>query len=126
VEQSYFNQIQNPIFQLAVPFYIDPLTRQSLREMVRSIAKYSGASLDENCFDLLNAEYGGHPYLIRLACSEVLRSLPEFPVDKKVQISTSDFDSAKDKIAVRISHAPCPHRERRLVAPLRPHPNGRF
>ncbi len=103
VEQSHFDQIPNPIFQLAVPFYLDPLTRPNVREMVRAIAKYSGAALDEDCFDLLNAEYGGHPYLIRLACSEVLRSLGELPVDKKIRVSKSNFETARDKIAVRIA-----------------------
>lgn len=103
VEQSHFDQIPNPIFQLAVPFYLDPLTRPNVREMVRAIAKYSGAALDEDCFDLLNAEYGGHPYLIRLACSEVLRSLGELPVDKKIKVSKSNFETARDKIAVRIA-----------------------
>ena len=103
VEQSHFDQMPNPIFQLAVPFYLDPLARPSMREMVRSIAKYSGIALSEDCFDLLNAEYGGHPYLIRLACSEVLRSLSELPVDKKVKISKSNFDSVSDKIAARMA-----------------------
>ncbi|ANK82639.1 MAG: hypothetical protein TEF_18925 [Rhizobiales bacterium NRL2] len=103
VEQSHFNQVPNPIFQLAVPFYLDPLTRPSVREMVRSIAKYSGAVLEENCFDLLTSEYGGHPYLIRLACSEVLRSLDELPVDKKVKISKSRFDAVQHNIAIRLA-----------------------
>lgn len=103
VEQSHFGQIQNPIFQLAVPFYLDPLTRHAMREMVRSIAKYSGVALDENCYDLLKENYGGHPYLIRLACSEVLRSLNQLPIDKKIQIKKVDFRAASDKISVRIS-----------------------
>jgi hypothetical protein len=103
VEQSHFGQVPNPIFQLAVPFYLDPLTRVTMREMVRAIARYSGAVLDEDCFDLLNAEYGGHPYLIRLACSVVLRSLNEIPVDKKARFSKSHFDALRDKIAIRMT-----------------------
>ncbi|PSJ63261.1 hypothetical protein C7I84_06375 [Mesorhizobium ephedrae] len=103
VEQSHFNQVPNPIFQLAVPFYLDQLTRPNVREMVRAIAKYAGAALDEDCFDLLSEEYGGHPYLIRLACSEVLRSLGELPVDKKAKISKANFESVKDKIATRLA-----------------------
>lgn len=103
VEQSHFDQVPNPIFQLAIAFYLDPLTRPNVREMVRSIAKYSGVALEEDCFDSLNAEYGGHPYLIRLACSEVLRSLGELPVDKKAKVSKSDFDKVRDKIALRLA-----------------------
>lgn len=103
VEQSHFDQVPNPIFQLAVAFYLDPLTRPNMREMVRSIAKYSGVALDEDCFDLLHADYGGHPYLIRLACSEVLRSLGELPVDKKARVSKANFDKVRDKIGVRLA-----------------------
>jgi hypothetical protein len=57
VEQSHFDQVPNPIFQLAVPFYLDPLTRPNVREMVRSIARYSGAALAEECFDLLSVDF---------------------------------------------------------------------
>lgn len=103
VEQSHFNHVPNPIFQLAVPYYLDPLTRTSMREMVRSIAKYSGVVLAEDCFDLLKEHYGGHPYLIRLACSEVVRSLTEMPVDKKMQITKANFAAVSDNIAARIS-----------------------
>lgn len=103
VEQSHFSQIQNPIFQLAVPFYLEPLSKHSIREMVRTIARYSGIVLHEDCFDFLNSEYGGHPYLIRLACSEVIKATKDVPVDKKVSLSVRDFENADDKIAVRLT-----------------------
>ncbi|XUM22962.1 hypothetical protein ACRAVF_05755 [Bradyrhizobium oligotrophicum S58] len=103
VEQSHFDSVPNPIFQLAVPFYLEPLTRTSLREMVRSIAKYSGAAINEDCFDLLKEQYGGHPYLVRLACSEVLRSLGEVLADKKMIISKSNFEAVSNEILVRIT-----------------------
>jgi hypothetical protein len=36
---------------LAVPFYLDPLTRSSLRDMVRSNSTYSGTEFDEEFFN---------------------------------------------------------------------------
>ena len=103
VEQSHFDQVPNPIFQLAIPYYLEKMTRPSLREMVRSIARYSGATLEEDCFDLLQEEYGGHPYLIRLACSEALRSLGELPVDRLVRISKAKFEAVRAQIAIRLA-----------------------
>jgi hypothetical protein len=103
VEQPHFNQIQNPIFQLAAPHYLEPLPRQSVRDMVRSIARYSGVVLHEDCFHTLTERYGGHPYLIRLACSEVLRGMSDAPVDKKAALGVNDFNAASELIAVRLT-----------------------
>lgn len=103
VEQSHISEIPNPIFQLAVPYYLDPLSRASVRDMVRSIGKYSGFSFGEDCYDLLKNTYGGHPYLIRLACSEVTRSKGDVPADSKLNISCSDFEQHRSEIRSRLS-----------------------
>lgn len=102
VEQSHFSQIQNPIFQLAVPYYLEPMAKVSVRDMVRAIGKYSGFVFDEDCYDFLKAVYGGHPYLTRLACSEVARSKGQVPVDKRVQVGCSDFDNVAPQIRNRL------------------------
>ncbi|MDR2306016.1 MAG: hypothetical protein LBE53_02295 [Paucimonas sp.] len=103
VEHSHFDHIQNPIFQLAVPYYLEALGRPDVRDMVRSIGKYSGFIFDENCYDYLQMVYGGHPYLIRLACSEVARSLGGVPVDSKIPITKESFESQYDAIRNRIA-----------------------
>lgn len=93
VEQSHFNHIPNPIFQLAVPYYLEVLDRSDVRDMVRSIGKYSGFSFDEQVYGYLQRVYGGHPYLIRLACSEVSKSLDHVSAESKMQIVEADFSS---------------------------------
>ncbi len=103
VEQSHFAQIQNPIFQLAVPYYLEPLSQPSVREMVRSIGKYSGISFSEDCYQFLCDIYGGHPYLIRLACSEVVRACDQSTVDKKISINIKNFESSVANIKVRLA-----------------------
>lgn len=103
VEHSHFDHIQNPIFQLAVPYYLEALGRPDVRDMVRSIGKYSGFIFDENCYDYLQNVYGGHPYLIRLACSEVARSLGDVPVDSKIPITRESFESQYDAVRNRIA-----------------------
>lgn len=103
VEQPHFEQIQNPIFQLAVPYYLEPLDRHDIREMVRSIGKYSGYAFDESCYQYLKDTYGGHPYLVRLACSEVIKSKGVTSIDRKVQISSAEFEAVKVAIQARLS-----------------------
>jgi len=103
VERPHFGKIQNPIFQLAIPYYLELLPRTSVREMIRSIGKYSGFSFDEKVYDLLKNTYGGHPYLVRLACSEVVRSKGAVSTDKKVSISCKDFIDQRDRIRVRLA-----------------------
>lgn len=103
VEQSHFAQVQNPIFQLAVPYYLEPLSQPSVREMVRSIGKYSGISFAEDCYQVLRDVYGGHPYLIRLACSEVSRALGQAPPDKKLNIDVKTFEANSLRIKTRLT-----------------------
>lgn len=103
VERPHFGKIQNPIFQLAIPYYLELLPRQSVREMIRSIGRYSGFSFNEDVYDFLKNTYGGHPYLVRLACSEVARSKGIVPTDKKIGISSKDFIDHCDRIRDRLA-----------------------
>lgn len=102
VERPHFKDIQNPIFQLAIPFYLEPLEQSSIRDMVRSIGKYSGFSFSEDCYRFLKDSYGGHPYLIRLACSEVSRAAGAPPVDKKIELTIDSFQSLENAIRSRL------------------------
>jgi AAA-like domain len=103
VERPHFKDIQNPIFQLAVPFYLEPLEQPSIRDMVRSIGKYSGFAFSEDCYQYLKDSYGGHPYLIRLACSEVSRAAGTPPVDKKIELTIQSFKNLTSAIRVRLN-----------------------
>lgn len=103
VERPHFKDIQNPIFQLAVPFYLEPLEQPSIRDMVRSIGKYSGFAFSEDCYQFLKDSYGGHPYLIRLACSEVSRAAGVPPVDKKIELTIKSFQDRTSAISSRLN-----------------------
>jgi hypothetical protein len=77
VAMSVFTQAirfgrENQLFGFASARPLKPMTRDEMREMVRTLGKRSGLKFnDYRLFDLLYAEYGGHPHLTRRACSAV-------------------------------------------------------
>lgn len=103
VEKSHFNKIQNPIFQLAIPYYLEALNKHDVRDMVRTIGRYSGLLFNEDCYEYLKDTYGGHPYLIRLACSEVSKTIGQIPVESKISVDINKFSSLRLEIKSRLS-----------------------
>jgi len=63
VEKSHFGVTPNPIFQLAVPHYLEPMSVASVRTMVRSIGRYAGLDFQEEVYSYLQEVHGGHPFL---------------------------------------------------------------
>lgn len=103
VDSSHFGTTSNPIFQLAQPQYLSPLTTQQVRSMVRTIGRYAGLDFREEVYSYLRDSYGGHPYLIRLACSEVWKASDLVNPDKMTEVRISQFKSNKDHIADRLA-----------------------
>lgn len=105
VEESHFSGIPNPIFQLAIPFYLDPFSVEKVRDMVRSIGKYTGIQFEEAVYQYLQSTYGGHPFLIRIACSELWKSLSKnlLSPQKTTRARISNFASIHSEIKTRLS-----------------------
>ncbi len=103
IEQTHFGTAPNPIFQLATPHFLEPLSPASVREMVRTVGKYTGLSFDEDTYAYLQAQYGGHPYLIRLACSEIWANVDTRQMEQRVAVSRAMFEALHDKIVERIA-----------------------
>lgn len=102
VQEPRFGQVPNPIFQLAAPYFLEPFHRDHVREMVRSIGRYSGLKFDEDIYDYLRERYGGHPFLIRIACSEVWRNVPIDDPQRRLVISIRDFEEREAAIRARL------------------------
>jgi hypothetical protein len=103
VETPHFGTVPNPIFQLAVPQYLEPLRVDGIRTMVRTLGRYSGLDFSELVYPYLSETYGGHPYLVRLACSEVWRKDQSTNPMSKVHIETTNFSSRTSVIAERLA-----------------------
>jgi hypothetical protein len=103
VDKSHFGGVSNPIFQLATPTYLEPLKEEAIRTMVRSIGRYAGLSFEENVYSYLCNTYGGHPYLVRIACSEVWKNnIPDSPLTTTT-ISVADFQKLRPEIRSRLA-----------------------
>jgi hypothetical protein len=102
VESVHFNNLPNPIFQLAVPHYLSSFDTRSARSMIRTIARYCGLTFSENVFAYLQSRFGGHPYLIRLACSEASRPVRENASLDVVPLTIETFERVDTEIRARI------------------------
>jgi len=103
VEESHFNAAPNPLFQLASPHYLEALPTTSVRDMVRSIGKHSGLRFVEDVYGYLQLTYGGHPYLIRLACSELWRAVGPPDPEKLTKVTRDEFITHREPIRARLS-----------------------
>lgn len=70
-EQPKIENLDNPIFAQFPKVYIPRFEATHTREMVRKLGKLMGLNFDEYVYSQLTEDFGGHPYLIRHACSVI-------------------------------------------------------
>lgn len=103
VQRTHFGSLPNPVFQLATPHYLEPFSEQSVGEMLRVIGRYAGLKFDQPVFVELQKKYGGHPYLVRVACSEVWRQHRALDPNQIRVLGTSEFSQAASRINSRLA-----------------------
>jgi len=70
----------NPIFQGVSPQYLQPFAVSDVAEMSKIIGKYMGLTFEPEVFPYLEQRFGGHPFLIRKACSRLAEAVgPQRP-----------------------------------------------
>ena len=79
LETERIGRFDNPLFSTIRPYYLRSFNRESVREMVRRLARHMGLRCDEKLYGSLAQEYGGHPFLVRQACSQLARKVTERP-----------------------------------------------
>ncbi|MET3808882.1 hypothetical protein ABIB25_005912 [Nakamurella sp. UYEF19] len=86
-EKPKVRGLANPLYQFASVEFIEPLDRDELQAMVRTLGKRTGMRFrDSVLIDELLAEYGGHPLLTRQACSFIHRHRPAGEVPYQVDL----------------------------------------
>jgi hypothetical protein len=103
INQPHFGGLTNPIFELANLEFLEPFDRHQVRDMVRAIGRYSGLEFDEDVYSYLQDTYGGHPFLIRVACSEVWGSIDSVDAQQRVKVGVSKFVAMQAEIKARLA-----------------------
>jgi uncharacterized protein YqgQ len=65
--------IQNPLFSIVQSEYLQGLSEEDARSMIRTLGKRMGIKFEYDAIELLYKQYNGHPMLLRLACSYINR-----------------------------------------------------
>lgn len=84
----------NPIYASIPSQYVPPFTSEQVHQMVTKLGDYMGLKFDSLISAKLTEDYGGHPFLIRQACSQINRlakSERPFFIDKAI------YQKAKDE-----------------------------
>lgn len=102
VNETHFGPVPNPLFQLASPVFLEPLSQPAVREMVRSIGRYSGLDVREEVYPYLTKRFGGHAYLIRLACSEVWLTVNTTNPERRAVVTVKVFEEISTSIRARV------------------------
>lgn len=100
VEKPYVGKIDNPLYGQIKPEYIEPFDVDLTAQMVQALGGHMGLSFSSEICAYLTRDYGGHPFLIRQACSSIYRKLSIENdcnvIDRRLyEDCKEDFDSEK-------------------------------
>ena len=71
LETPFIKNGDNPLYGQIKPQYIEGFTVAQSKQMIETLSSYMGISVDEDIYSYLTREFGGHPFLIRQACSYI-------------------------------------------------------
>lgn len=93
VEEPILNGHENPLFGSIPSQYVPPFSVEQTREMTRKLGRYMGVKFDESIYARLNDDLGGHPYLIRKMCSDIISSCSAI---RPIRIDKSVYEQQKN------------------------------
>jgi AAA-like domain len=94
IEISRIDNVDNPIFNHFDPLYIPGFSIGDTREMIRKLGRRMGLKFDESIYSKLNADFGGHPFLIRHVCSLINKRI--ISLNRPVQIDRILYQKSKE------------------------------
>lgn len=97
VETDLVSGVQNPLFGIVPHRYLTGFSRDECRMMLRKLGKRMGMAFDYDASDRIRDWYGGHPLLIRQACSTLNSFLSEH-IDHPFKIDIAAFEAQKSRI----------------------------
>lgn len=76
IEEGLLFGRHNPLFSWAKPYYLPPFELDEAALLLRGLGEKMGIGWDSAAIDVVYAESGGHPYLLRNLASAITRHLP--------------------------------------------------
>ncbi|PCI01080.1 MAG: hypothetical protein COB79_04725 [Zetaproteobacteria bacterium] len=101
IESAMLVNHENPIFSSIPCSYVPNFTVHQVRQMVQKLGRYIGLSFDDIVISKLADDFGGHPFLIRQACSIIHE---ECKGDRPVDVDKALYESIKKKFFENSTH----------------------
>lgn len=101
-EVDTISGIQNPLFSIVQSEYLQGLTEEDARNMVRTLGKRMGIKFEHDAVGLLYNQYNGHPMLLRLACSYINRQYSN--TDRPITITRTMVEKLQSEIDVDLAY----------------------
>lgn len=97
VELDLVNKVQNPLFGIVPNKYLNGFSTEDCRAMLKKLGKRMGLNFTSSVCEKIRMWYGGHPLLVRQACS-TLNSILSKDSQKPIDIDDEIFNKNKSII----------------------------
>lgn len=78
LETAFVMGGDNPLYGQITPTYIQGFDVDQTKQMVSTLSSYMGIKFEDDIYTYLKREFGGHPFLIRKACSYIKGKLTDY------------------------------------------------
>ena len=94
--------IQNPLFSIVQSEYLQGLSEEDSRVMIRTLGRRMGIKFEHDAISVLYKQYNGHPMLLRLACSYINRQYDN--QNRPITISKEAVLKIQEEIDVELAY----------------------
>lgn len=95
VEVAKIEDVDNPLFNHFIPIYIPGFGVDDTRSMTRKLGRKMGIKFEETIYAKLTEDFGGHPFLMRHACSSISKGIEKSA--RPVMIDRIIYNNGKDE-----------------------------
>ncbi|PPT21144.1 AAA-like domain-containing protein [Xanthomonas arboricola] len=96
IETERYSGVQNPLFSIVKAHFLRGFNEKDVGVMVNTMGEKVGIQFDQSAIEYLVKRYGGHPYLIRLACSNLLENLDSGATKRPFKSNLESLTAAQE------------------------------
>lgn len=101
-EIDMINGVQNPLFGIVQSEYLQGLSEEDARMMIRTLGKRVGLKFEYDAITTLFNQYCGHPMLLRLACSYINR---QYGIESRpIKITNQEVKKIQEDIDIELAY----------------------